>query len=156
MFPSISSRVSKDLSYALVEAPLALGVLLHLTLHVWHFTHRNYKNVCTICIIVQQWHGIGSWNISSCKTRTCLIYIVDTMGAGHIDINTRTKLNIRPIKFKRECKDTCIIKYNFRWCGYLFLLRVIYSTQTLGTWTSARLDSLLPNNILLIIHNKFS
>ena len=38
------------------------------------------KNVFPIYIIPPRWHNTGSWNPSSCKTRTYLLYIVNIMG----------------------------------------------------------------------------
>ena len=40
------------------------------------------KNVSTIYIIPPHWYDTSSWNCSSCKTRTCLFYIVSVMGAN--------------------------------------------------------------------------
>ena len=40
----------------------------------------KHKNISTIYIIPPHWQDTGSWNLSSCKTRTYLFYIVNIMG----------------------------------------------------------------------------
>ena len=75
--------------------PQQTGYLLHWTpLEKWQvpgglrsspFTcwifHRKCKNVAVIYVITPHWHDTGSWNSSSCKTRTYLFYIANIMGA---------------------------------------------------------------------------
>ena len=43
--------------------------------------HMKHKNICTIYIITPHWRDAGSWNLSSCRTRTYLFYIVHIMAA---------------------------------------------------------------------------
>ena len=50
-----------------------------LTLYVTNFI--NHKLVFTFYVIPPQWYDTGSWNPSSCKTRTYLVYIVNIMAA---------------------------------------------------------------------------
>ena len=52
---------------------------IHLALYVLHF-HMKHKNVSVIYIIPPHWHDSGSWNISSCKGWTYILYIVNIMG----------------------------------------------------------------------------
>ena len=42
--------------------------------------HGKHDSVFTIYIIPPHKHDTGSWNASSCKTRTYLFYIVNIMG----------------------------------------------------------------------------
>ena len=45
------------------------------------FFIRRHKNVSIIYIIPPSWIDTGSWNPSSCKTRSCLFCIVNIMAA---------------------------------------------------------------------------
>ena len=45
---------------------------------------REFKRIFTFHVIAPQWHGIGSWNLSSCKTRTYLFYKVNVMVADDL------------------------------------------------------------------------
>ena len=42
---------------------------------------RKQKHILTFYFIPPYWHGTGSWNPSSSKTRTHLLYIINIMGA---------------------------------------------------------------------------
>ena len=45
------------------------------------FFNRHIKHVFPIYIIPLHWHDTGSWNPSSCKTMTYLVYTVNIMAA---------------------------------------------------------------------------
>ena len=45
------------------------------------FFHRKHRNVSTIYAIPPHWPETGGWNLSSCKTRTYLFYMMNCMGA---------------------------------------------------------------------------
>ena len=43
--------------------------------------YGKHKNVSKTYIIPQHWHTTSSWSPSSCKTRTCIFYIVNIIVA---------------------------------------------------------------------------
>ena len=45
------------------------------------FFQKKYKRIYTIYIIPARWHERGNWDPSSCRTRTCLCYTFNIMGA---------------------------------------------------------------------------
>ena len=45
------------------------------------FFQREQNHILTFYVIPPIWHGTGSWNPSSSKTRTYLFYIINIMGA---------------------------------------------------------------------------
>ena len=46
------------------------------------------KNLFAIYIIAPHWHDTGSWNPSSCKTKTCLFYIINIVAADGLVTQT--------------------------------------------------------------------
>ena len=48
------------------------------------FSKQKHKHVFTISIIPPHWHDTGSWNPSSCKTKSCLFHIANIMAADDL------------------------------------------------------------------------
>ena len=61
--------------------PFITTGIKELTLYVLNFSEEMCIYIIYIYAIPPHWHGIGSWNPSSCKTRINLSYTVNIMGA---------------------------------------------------------------------------